>query len=124
MIQKQWEDCDLTRISLDETLSQLTIELSSTYDGKTLVILVCKGLISLHLNSGLAFDESGLPVFVGKVQLHKIAGEDVLPSLQSHGYSFSAVGNRINSTQDCIWRIVIEGGQIESDVLVTDCKIT
>lgn len=123
MIQKQWEDCDLTRISLNDKLGQLTVELSNNDDGETIAVLVCKGLLSLKLSSALVFDESELPVFVGKVELQKLEEINANAYLQSHRYGFSRFGSAMPFGINTIWRVHIEGGEIDFEALVKDCEI-
>ena len=123
MIQNQWEDCDLTRIALGETLGQLKIELRNNYDGETLALLVCSGLLAIRINSALAFDWGELPVFVGKVQLHKLEADDATACLQSHGYGFSRSGTATPFTPDAILKIRIEGGEIDCEVLARECQV-
>lgn len=123
MIQRQWEDCDLTRIALGETLGQLTIELSNNYDGETLAMIVCRGLLSIRINSALTLDESELPVFAGKVLLYKLKVDEATAHLQSQGYGFSRSGSATPFNSDAIWRIHIEGGEIDREVLARECQI-
>ena len=66
---------------------------------------------------------SELPKFIGEFRVEKLEYEAAVACLRQHNYGFCGPGIPFESTPYSVWRIQIEGGEIEGEIVAKVCEI-
>lgn len=117
----KWSDVNLSGLVVDVESSHVRFEILSSFDGHTLAIVTCNGVLAIAIHSCLA--PRAMPCMVGHVEIKTHPQADFPALLNSTGVSFFQHSAFQNHEIGEVFSVRIEGGELDVVLITATCEI-